>query len=61
MDGQITEECEHDWQYIKDWYGNPDVPNGIQDCSHFYCALCDTEQVDTPEGYEPPFDEREEY
>ena len=46
-------ECDHNWKYIKDWYGNPDIPNGTVDCSHWYCDKCDTESDEIPEGVEP--------
>lgn len=53
----MDDDCPHDWEFVNDWYGNPDVPNGTMDCSYYYCPLCDTEQTDTPEGYEQPFQE----
>lgn len=30
----------HDWRWIKDWYGDPDVPNGTIDCSGWTCEKC---------------------
>ena len=32
--------CEHRWKWIKDWYGNPEVPNGTVDCSYWECKDC---------------------
>ena len=49
------DECQHQWTFVKDWYGNPDVPNGTVDCSHWYCAECDTQTEEQPTGWEPPF------
>ena len=53
----MPDACKHDWVFIKDWYGNDEVPNGTADCSYYRCQLCGTEQEEMPEGYEPPFQE----
>ena len=53
-------DCDHAWEFRKDWYGDPNVPNGTQDCSHWYCPLCDTEVTEAPDGWEPPFREPNE-
>lgn len=34
---------EHRWKWVKDWYGNPDVPYGTVDISHWECVDCDKE------------------
>jgi hypothetical protein len=44
--------CEHVWHFVKDWEGDPDVPNGTNDLSHWECKLCDQESIDVPEGVE---------
>lgn len=49
--------CEHDWTYISDWGGNPDIPNGTFDCSHYECTKCGEQQDDMPEGFEHDFPE----
>lgn len=37
---------EHDWRYIKDWYGDPSIPNGTCDCSRWECRRCDSSDYD---------------
>ncbi len=37
----LMPECDHDWELIRDWYGDPDVINGTADCSFFRCRKCD--------------------
>ena len=54
------EHCLHEWQFRKDWGGDPSVPNGTFDASTYYCPLCDTEQSEMPDDYEPPFNEPED-
>jgi hypothetical protein len=36
-------EWDHDWQYVCDWYGDPEVINGIADCSFLRCRVCGKE------------------
>lgn len=54
-----TPDEDHDWQWISDWYGDPDVINGTADCSRWECKVCG--KVD--ENREPPSydDEWEDY
>lgn len=33
-------EYDHDWKYISDWYGDPDVIGGTADCSYWECQTC---------------------
>lgn len=33
--------CKHHWVWVRDWYGDPTIPYGTQDCSHWQCRLCD--------------------
>ena len=33
--------CKHQWVWVKDWYGDPTIPYGTQDCSHWQSRLCD--------------------
>ncbi len=60
----MTEPCQHEWQYVRDWWGDPNVIGGTQDCSHWYCEKCDTSTDEQPEDWiEPPdeeYDERRE-
>lgn len=47
IDGQ-----EHDWTWISDWYGDPEVINGTADCSHYRCLKCDAEDYESdPPSY----------
>ena len=42
---------DHDWKWVSDWYGDPDVVNGTADCSHWKCTRCDSEDCeDEPPG-----------
>ncbi len=42
---------DHDWKWVSDWYGDPDVVNGTADCSHWQCTRCDSEDCeDEPPG-----------
>lgn len=41
MDTEDEEEtCHHNWRYIKDYEGDPSIPNGIHDISHWECLRC---------------------
>lgn len=31
---------DHDWKFVSDWYGDPEVINGTQDCSYAECKRC---------------------
>ena len=53
--------CNHDWQYVPDWGGNPDVPNGTFDASYFVCELCDEHQTEMPDDYIEPEPDFERY
>jgi len=42
---------DHDWKWVNDWYGDPEVVNGTADCSHWKCTRCDSEDCeDAPPG-----------
>lgn len=48
-DGQF----EHDWRWISDWYGDPNVINGTADCSRAECRICDAVSEDLgPEDFD---------
>jgi hypothetical protein len=32
--------CEHSMKWIRDWYGDPSIPNGTADCSRSECTEC---------------------
>lgn len=32
--------CEHIMKWISDWYGDPSIPYGTQDCSRLECENC---------------------
>ncbi len=46
-------QCEHDWKWIDDWGGDPDVISGTFDCGHWECQLCGLEDLER----KPPSDE----
>jgi hypothetical protein len=33
-------DCNHYWKFIKDWEGDPTIPNGTRDCSYWVCINC---------------------
>lgn len=33
-------ECDHVWTFVADWEGDPRIPNGTHDLSHFECEHC---------------------
>ena len=45
-------EFDHDWKYVSDWGGDPEVINGTFDCSHWECRVCG----ETKEGDPPQYD-----
>lgn len=34
----------HDWSYLKDWEGDPTIPNGTHDVSVWRCTGCGDER-----------------
>ena len=46
--------CAHQWAWISDWYGDPSVPHGTQDCSHWECRKCGEQDWEHPQGYYGP-------
>ncbi len=38
-----AESCDHDWEVISDWAGDPGVINGTYDCSFKRCTICGQE------------------
>lgn len=53
----IIEHCDHKWQALSDWEGDPSVPNGTRHFTYYFCPLCGTEVDDEPEGFEPDYPE----
>lgn len=54
-------DCPHDnWEYCGDWFGDPEVPGGTQDCSFWTCMDCGKEQVETPDGIDEGFSDGNE-
>lgn len=45
--------CDHDWKWIDDWGGDPNVIGGTFDCSRWECKLCGLEDL---ERDKPPRD-----
>ena len=62
-DGYITpldtktrqRNCNHEWQYRRDWGGDPAITNGTFDASYWYCSLCEDETDEEPDGWQEPF------
>ena len=53
-----SNECEHDWRFVRDWYGDPSIPYGTCDCSGWVCQLCgSTDCEDDPPDDGPDPDE----
>jgi len=38
-------ECEHEWEAVNDWFGDPSVPNGTQSFTYMRCAQCGEERA----------------
>ena len=38
-----TDEENHVWEYVSDWYGDPTLINGTADCSFKRCLECGKE------------------
>jgi hypothetical protein len=52
------DECEHDWKWVSDWYGDPSIPYGTADCSGWVCQNCgSTDCEDDPPDDGPDPDE----
>jgi len=52
----VKHDCEdrdHKWKFHKAWYGDNNVINGTQDCSFWRCTVCDHEQEEKPDDWEP--------
>lgn len=47
----------HQWIFVLDWEGDPSIPNGTRDCSHWYCEVCDETVYEQPDDFEPDFPE----
>ena len=59
--GEDEPECDHDWQWVDDWEGDPTIPNGTHDLSGWVCRKCDSTDCDDdkPSRYDP--DDRAAY
>jgi hypothetical protein len=42
---------EPSWRWVRDWMGDPQVPHGTLDCSHYECIYCGEEH--DPDQDEP--------
>ena len=51
--------CNHDWRFVRDWYGDPNVINGTADCSFFRCERCGAQQDEQPDEYLDPADQEQ--
>src|ERR1035441_5120649 len=50
-DELATDACDHRWNFVRDWYGYPNVINGTPDCSSWRCRKCGEEQTEQPEDW----------
>lgn len=57
----MSNDCQHAWVYVEDWEGDPSLPGGTRDLSHYLCTECELEQTDKPETFEDPAPELEAY
>ena len=47
-------QCDHDWEVVHDWEGDPGVIGGTQDICYLRCRVCGTEDYDIdPIDYAP--------
>ena len=44
--------CDHAWERVSDWYGDPTLHNGTADCSYWRCLECDEERNEQPKEWE---------
>ena len=44
--------CDHAWERVSDWYGDPTLYNGTADCSYWRCLECDEERNEQPRELE---------
>ena len=56
-----TPDEDHDWQVIRDWYGDPDVINGTCDITFLRCRQCGKEKEleGNASDYEPDWEDFE--
>ena len=53
---EAQEQCAHEWKWIKDWEGDPNVINGVRHFSYWQCTKCDsTDCDDDPPGPDPDY------
>ena len=57
----MTDDCAHDWSFIEDWEGDPSLPGGTNDVSYYFCHKCELEQTETPETFEDPAPELDDF
>ena len=50
-------EFDHDWQYVSDWGGDPEVIGGTFDCSFKRCRICGVEEQIGPGEVGGDFDD----
>jgi hypothetical protein len=52
--GNESLECDHDWKWKSDWYGDSNVIGGTADCSGWECTKCGSTDNDDPK---PEYDD----
>ncbi len=53
--------CQHKWQFVRDWIGDPSIPNGVLDWSVWHCGLCDRTTDERPDDWEDPGELQADY
>lgn len=56
-----TDAEDHDWEYLSDWYGDPDVINGT--CTFYFkrCRECGKEEECSHSEYRQSFEPDPDY
>lgn len=52
---------DHDWEFVRDWEGDPGVINGTHDISFWRCRDCELEDHDRPAPAHELFDPQDTY
>lgn len=56
---EIDGESDHDWKYVSDWSGDPQVIGGTFDCGYLECRTCGEENHSHPDpksfAHEPDY------
>lgn len=57
-DKQPSVNCDHDWEVIHDWEGDPGVIGGTHDFCYLRCCICGEENYElNPADYASDFED----